>query len=319
MRWGKAALEQQAHRIAFIAKCWLQADEDIAKMLAQNEHRPPVGLYLAGRSTPDSLDLRQRLGVAHNRISRHKFRYVCRLSVDAGIALQHFRAQIIHCGWHVDQIAIRLHAQHGVVQTFKHAQIRRCSGSSGVWWKAEQHDADLFARISHLAQIGQTQRLFGQNTHPFMARRHRFGQGRAFAHLRTALAAVQPMTARKDCGVRRPVDLRQRNQHRRFNRPKAGARLRPLAKGLKFQRMCRNIGHVQRFQRLNRRVTVIVSRAANKAKPGQRYHGVNGDAVGILKKRVDRRAAVKPACKGRNAGDTARFKAANDSVIMCCV
>ena len=34
----KTTLEQQAHRIAFIAECWLQAHEHIAKMLAQNEH-----------------------------------------------------------------------------------------------------------------------------------------------------------------------------------------------------------------------------------------------------------------------------------------
>ena len=56
---GEALLEQQAHRVAFVAEGGLDADEDVAEALAEHEQRAAVALLLAGRRAPRGLDLRQ--------------------------------------------------------------------------------------------------------------------------------------------------------------------------------------------------------------------------------------------------------------------
>ncbi len=59
MRRREALLEQQPHRIAFVAEGGLHADEDIAEVRAENEDVAPVGLETAGRRAPLRLDLGQ--------------------------------------------------------------------------------------------------------------------------------------------------------------------------------------------------------------------------------------------------------------------
>ena len=54
---GKAFLEQQAYRVALVAKAGLQADKDVAEAAAQNMHAAPVGLVPAGGCAPDALDI----------------------------------------------------------------------------------------------------------------------------------------------------------------------------------------------------------------------------------------------------------------------
>ena len=61
---GEAFLEQQAHRVAFVAEDGLQADEDVAELLAEHEDAAPVGLRAAGGGAPDGLDLVQPAGAA---------------------------------------------------------------------------------------------------------------------------------------------------------------------------------------------------------------------------------------------------------------
>ena len=56
MRRGEAALEQQAHRIAFVAERRLHADEHVAELCAQDEQRRAVGLVPARRRAPLRFD-----------------------------------------------------------------------------------------------------------------------------------------------------------------------------------------------------------------------------------------------------------------------
>jgi hypothetical protein len=53
---GKAALEQQPHRIAFIAEAGLHADEDISEMRALDQDVPAIGQLLARGGAPCGLD-----------------------------------------------------------------------------------------------------------------------------------------------------------------------------------------------------------------------------------------------------------------------
>ena len=72
MRRREALLEQQPHRVAFVAEGGLHADEDIAEMRAEDEDVAPVGLVTAGRGAPLRLDLGQPALLA-----RHVRRRTC--------------------------------------------------------------------------------------------------------------------------------------------------------------------------------------------------------------------------------------------------
>ena len=121
MRRRKATFKHQAHRIAFIAERWLQPDKDIAEILAKDKDAAAIGLNLAGGRAPNSLDRFERRRVANDGIGIDKGRHIARLAISCRIALQYGRAQIINGFRHVDGIAVCLHAQHRVMQTFKHA------------------------------------------------------------------------------------------------------------------------------------------------------------------------------------------------------
>ena len=70
MRRREALLEQQPHRIAFVAEGRLDADEDIAEALAQHEDRAAVALLPARRGAPLRLDFFQVTFAPHMVVDR---------------------------------------------------------------------------------------------------------------------------------------------------------------------------------------------------------------------------------------------------------
>ena len=311
---GKAAFKQQAHRVTFVAEGGLQADEDITQLAPQHKDIAPVALHLAGGGAPDGFDDFQGRRVAHNRIGIHKSCHVGGLAIGFRIAAQDSIPQVLHRFRHIQRIAVGLHGLKGVVQALKHRQISRRARSAGIWREAEQNDTHLLICIAQLAQFGQALGFFGQRGDAFGARRHGAAVWRPFAHQAAPCAAVKPVTARKDGGVGCPVNFGQGDEHRGFNRAKTRARVGPLAKSLEFQRMCCDIGHVQFGQGCNRCRAVIIGGATDQRKAGQRDHGIH--TLAGLEIGVDRGSAIKPASKGGNAGDAARFKRGDDGVVM---
>ena len=59
VRRRKLTFEQQPHRIAFVTKGWLHADEDIAEMCAEDMNGLTVALLATGSRAPLRLDLIQ--------------------------------------------------------------------------------------------------------------------------------------------------------------------------------------------------------------------------------------------------------------------
>ena len=217
---GKAALEQQAHRVALIAEGRLQAHEHIAKLAAQHKDAAAIRLHLAGGGAPDGFNLCQRFGGFHDGIGIDKGRDIRGLAIAGRIARQNGGAQVIHRGGRVHRVTFGSHAVQGVMQTFEHAEIGGRSSRSRIRRKAEQHDPDLLFGIARTAQLAQTQGLFGKNLDPFKAGRHRLAINRAFAGMGAAVAALQPMTPRKDRRIGRAINFRQSDQHGGFNRAK---------------------------------------------------------------------------------------------------
>ena len=311
MGGGKAALEQQAHRVAFIAERGLQSDKDIAELFAQHEHPAAIGLHATGGGAPDGFHLGQMGGVAHDDIGIDKGRDIGGLAVKRGIAPQNSCAQVIDRYRHIKGVAIGLHRGQRVVQAFKHRQVSCGASSARIRRKAEQHDAQLFVGIFGLMQLGQPIGFLGQRGDTLGAGGHRAAVFVAFAHVVATLAAIEAMTTRKNGGVCCAVNFRQRDQHGGFNRAKALACLRPLAEGLKLQGVRGDIGHIQRRQGGHGGGAVVVGGAPDKAETGQRHHRVNAFEIG-----VDRGAAIKPTRKGRDAGDALGLKRGDHRIIM---
>lgn len=112
------------------------------------------------------------------------------------------------------------------------------------------------------------------------------------------------------------VDLGQGHEHRRLDRAEPAARLRPLAERLEFQRMGRDIGHVEALQRLDGRMAVVVGGAAHEAEAGERDHRIDGRAQLVVEIGVDRRAPVEPAREGRKDGDALPLESLDHRVVM---
>ena len=88
---GKAALEQQAHRIALVAERRLHTDKNIAEMLSQHKDVTPVGLHPTRRGTPDRFYRLKMGGAAHNGLGADPVRDIGFLTVSRRVAFEHGR------------------------------------------------------------------------------------------------------------------------------------------------------------------------------------------------------------------------------------
>jgi hypothetical protein len=77
----EAAFEEKPHRVAFPAEGRLDAHEDVAHLLAEDEDPAPVRLEASRGGAPDRLDRVQVLRVAHHRVGVHMGRDVGLLPV----------------------------------------------------------------------------------------------------------------------------------------------------------------------------------------------------------------------------------------------
>ena len=127
------------------------------------------------------------------------------------------------------------------------------------------------------------------------------------------------MPSGKDGGIGRPVNLGQGDQHGGFHRAKPAARSRPLRQRLEFQRMGRDIGHVQRRQSGHRRRAVVIGRSADQAESGQRNQRVDRRPLRTLKESLDGRTSVQPAGKGGHHGQPLRLEGGDHGIVMGAV
>ena len=86
-----------------------------------------------------------------------------------------------------------------------------------------------------------------------------------------------------------------------------------MTKGLKLQRMGRDIGQVQILQNRHRRRAVIIGRAADQAEPGQRDQGID---LATGKIALDRGPPVEPTGKGGQNGKASFLHLTDHAIIM---
>ncbi len=68
---AETALEEQAHRVAFVSEGRLQPHKHIAELRTQNENAAAIRLYFAGGRAPLAFNLVQPGSVADNCVSIH--------------------------------------------------------------------------------------------------------------------------------------------------------------------------------------------------------------------------------------------------------
>ena len=311
----EALLKEQPHRVAFIAEDRLQADEDIAKLTAQNEDVPPVGLVLAGGGAPGGLDVLEPFRARHELGRGNAGRDLRGLAMRRVRTAQNRVAQLLHAfGQLAHLVARSLHRVHHVEKAFENREICGGPGGTGIRREAVKHDADLAFGDLRAAQLRHADDLVHQRLDPLGAGGHRvaFGFRVGFAAARAGQAACRIMAARENGRVRRAVDFRQGDQHGGFHRAKPATRSPPLPKRLEFQRLCGDIGHIERLQRLDRGITVVIGRAADQREARERQQRVDL----ALQEFINRRATIQTTGESGQNGHALRLQRADHRIVM---
>ena len=319
----KTPLEQQTHRVAFIAEARLDADKHVAELLAQHEDVAPVGQLPPRRRAPLPLDLVQMRLAAHMVVGADAGVHVGVLTEAVGVALQHPVAQRIDAFGNLDRIARVAQRAQRVEQRLEHRQERRRAGGARVGRKVEdgQRDAPLgppgAAQADHLFHAAR-QHLGALGAHVHVAGRGAVGEV-AGAVAALAMAADRAGAPAEHRGAGGAVDLGDRDHDRRLDRRQPARAAAPFLKRLELQRMGGDIGHVQPRQDVGGGAAVIIGRPADQAEPGQRHHRVHHRRAILHEEPLDRRARVQPAGEGRDHPQAARLQRRDGAVIVARV
>ena len=320
MRRRKALLEQQAHRIAFVAEGRLHADHDVAEGGAEHEDRAAVAELLAGRRAPVRLDVGEPALAAHVVVGRDAREHVGIGAMTLGVAVQDGLAQGIDACRHLDAVAGALHAGQRVMQRFEHGQMRGRAGVAAIRREVEQHDGDLA-----LGALGAA-----QGDQPVHAQRQRFRALDAALHVagvagrreHAASVAARALRARgirataEGDRARRAVQLRNRDHDRRLDGQQAALAGTPLLERLELERMRGDVGHVEPREHVLGRLRIVVGRSADEREACQRDDGIDRRTAVLDEELLDRRTRVETGGKGRHHVQATRFKCRDDTVVM---
>ena len=140
---GQAFLEQQAHRVAFIAKRGLYAHQHIPPLLAQHKNGLAVAQLAPRCRAPLGFDLLEPGFALHMVFGRDQVVHIGVGAVLRGVAVQQAFAQGVHAVGHVHGVALGLHGSQGVEDGLEHAQVSGAADVAGVGREVEHHQGEL--------------------------------------------------------------------------------------------------------------------------------------------------------------------------------
>ncbi len=214
-------------------------------MRAEHEDARAVGLVPAGCRPPLRLDLAEP-GLAGNELlGADPVRDVRSLAVARGIAVQDRLAQRVDIGRGIDLVAFGLHGMERVEEALEHPEIGGAADGAGIGREAVENDGGLAAGGRAAAELRATRHPLGQRLDAVGAGHHPPPGGVALA---VAVAAVAPLAAdpaAEDHRAGRAVEFGDRHHDRGLDRGEAGLAGGPLVEPLEFQRMGRDVGHVE--------------------------------------------------------------------------
>src|SRR6476646_1668212 len=128
----------QSHRIPFITKRGLHADEDITQLKPLNQQLAGKRIHTTRRRTPVSLNF-INIGTKTAILSdAHSIGYVGRRAKGFGVSPDKHFSQLIGTGRQVDFVTFALKSLKRVPEAGKYIEVRCRSNVSLVWRKAEK-------------------------------------------------------------------------------------------------------------------------------------------------------------------------------------
>ena len=119
-----------------------------------------------------------------------------------------------------------------------------------------------------------------------------------------------------DHRTRSAVEFRDRHHDGALHRHQAAIRRTPLLERLEFDRVRREIGHVQRGENFLGRLGVVVGGATDQREAGQRDHRIDRAAAVLHEKAFDRRPLIETAGESRDHPQPLRLERRDHAVIM---
>ena len=246
--------KQKAHRITFIAKRRLHADQNIAKLLTQHKDGAAIAQLATRCGTPLGLDFFQPTLALDMFIGADERVHIGVGAVLRGIAVQQSVAQIIHTGRQFHLVTLNTHRTEGVPQRLKNRQVSCASNIACVGGEVEQHDGDFSVLPLAAFQGHQFAHPSGQHDGPLRTGMHvlcvmALTKGAGMV----ATGASNPSSTRasaKNHRAGRSVQFGNGHHDGALHWQQAPVRSTPLVQGLKLNRVRRNIGHIELGQHL---------------------------------------------------------------------
>ena len=300
----EALLEQQPHRVAFIAEGGLDADEDIVETLAQNVDARTIRLLASGSRAPLGLDLVQVLLTTHMVIGGNAVDHIGIAAEALGISFQDARLKLIDGGGHLHLVAIGLHCLQRVEQRLEHREESGGAHRTRIGREVEQHDGDLALRLLRLAQRHQLRHT---------ARQHGGALG---MHAHAALAIIEPAAPAEHHAARSAVEFGDGDHHGGLDRVQPALGAFPFFQRLEFHGLCGEIGHVQPRQHLFGTLGVIVGRPADEREAAERDQRINRRLATLHEEALDGGALVEACGEGGDHLEAPRFEGRDHAIIM---
>mmetsp|Transcript_5701 Transcript_5701/g.23522 ORF Transcript_5701/g.23522 Transcript_5701/m.23522 type:complete len:1185 (+) Transcript_5701:1625-5179(+) len=282
---GRGGLgEEEAHGIALVAEGGLDADEDVAELLAVHEEVLAVGVEVAGGRAPvlvkvllvdaELLVLLDGHLVLDVHVGRGELGL---LVVENGVD-----EVLLGLGQVTDVVALLLEALEHAVDGAKHVEVRGRADVALVRGEGEDGDGELLVNVLLLAKVGPLHGARGDLGRAIL-------EGVRFASLGVA--------AGEDDGLEAAVELGKRNLERNLHGVKAEGGIRPLLGGLERQGHGHHVGHVELLEGVDSLGVVLASGTADERKAGEGQDGVDKGILGdgVEEEALDRDGEVEAA------------------------
>ena len=116
---GKAALEEQPHRIALIAEGRLDRDEQLAELATKNEEATAIAQHPARRRPPLRFDIGEMPLATHVIIDRNHRMHIGLGTIKRGIAFEDRKPERLGILGHVDIVTLGFQPRHRLEQAFE--------------------------------------------------------------------------------------------------------------------------------------------------------------------------------------------------------
>ena len=223
VRGREAALEEQAHGIAFVAEAGLNQYGDVAEVRPKHKELCAIGELLSRSGSPGRLKGLKVGLLLHVAVHGNGRKHVGVRAVARSVALQHGATQSVRIFRCVDGIARALHAGQRVGQGTPHRKVRRRAHGAALGRKIKEHDPHAALRPRRAPQ-----RRKGR--HPISEARHALLDG---LHVRFPVAAL--WSASEDRRSRRAVELGDGHHDGGLHRSETLSTPLPLIDGLELQ------------------------------------------------------------------------------------